>query len=370
MGGSVREDRRALVPSSPPAWASSGVLVVLVVLAIALLVVLHHRGETPPPSLVDARCAAVREWRAEHRDARDLYVLSTEVSFRAGPADFALGEGVVVAPLATALDGVQEVVDVRATPAPSRIMRVDGNVVVAWEYAGTIHREMRYSAHALVRSPSASKVAMPEAPSFASLEREAMLDATATAREVGGHGLERCKELERWATETAGAPPHTEQLLRIVRRVAAGVQPTGEKRNRADDTCASIRDGVYTSHRAHVVAVMAARQVGIPAYGLVSAAGHHYAATFIDGVGWATIDLAAPASGFERPAPGLLTRAPLVAEFEAVQDGFWVPNGAAYHDQMGSLRPLSWTEWIPSTESKPETDATRTWTISLAEACR
>lgn len=371
MSTHARDDRRPVQPPLPRPWASSSTITALVVLAIAVMLVLHRGDEASGSSFADARCAAVLEWRAAHRDAPDLHVLSTEVTFHGSPGDFAIGEGIVAVPLAAAYAGVQDVVDIRATPPPSRIMRVDGNVVVAWEYAGKIHRDVRYSAHALVRRPSDAKVTIPEAPAFASLEREALLDATATAREGGGHGLDRCKELERWANETAGAPPHTEQLQRIVRRVASGVRQSEEKRTRTEDACASIRDGVYSPHRAFVVAVMAARQIGIPVHGFISASGHYYVATFIDAVGWAMLDLAASDQGFVRAPPGLLTRTPVPAEFDAVYDDFWAPHAGAYREGMGSLQPFSWTEWrLSTTKAERDTDTTTTSSIPLAEACR
>lgn len=370
MSTHTRDERRAVAPPLPRPWAAASTVTALVVLAVALILLLHRGGDVRATSFSDARCDAASEWRAAHPDGSDLHVVSTEIRFRDGPGDFVVAEGIVVAPLAMTLGGVQDVLDVRATPPPSRVMHVDGNVVVAWEYAGRIHREMRYSAYALVRTPRDENVALPEAPSFASLEREALLDATANAREAGGHDLGRCKALERWARETAGAPPHTEQLLRIVRRAAAGIRDTEEKQSRAHDTCASIRDGAFSAHRAFVVAVMAARQVGIPAYGFISASGRYYVATFVDGVGWATLDLTADVAGFTRPPAGLVTRTPVIAEFDAVYDDFWGPHAAAYREQMGSVRPMSWTKWVTSTSDARDTDSTITSSIPLAEACR
>ncbi|HVJ89075.1 MAG TPA: hypothetical protein VM580_04670 [Labilithrix sp.] len=360
----------AIVPPLPRPWASSSTITMLTVLAIVLAFGIHRGDQASGRSFADVRTAAALEWRAAHPDASNLHVVSTEVTFVGSPENFALGEGIVVAPLATAFEGVQDVIDIRATPAPSRVMRVDGNVVVAWAYAGKIHRDLRYSAHALVRRPIPTKFMMPEAPSFASLEREALLDATATAREVGGHGLARCAELDRWAKETAGSAPHTEQVLRIVRRVASGIRATDEKRSRTHDTCASIRDGVYSAHRAHVVAVMAARQNGIPAYGFLSASGRYYVATFVDTVGWVMVDLTAPEPGFDRGPPGLLTRTPVSAAFEASTDEFWLPNARAYREEMGSVRSFSWTEWLFPETAVASKDATITSTIPLTEALR
>jgi hypothetical protein len=127
----ARDDRTAAHPPLPRPWASSSTLTVLVIVAIALTLVLLRGGDVTGPSFTDARCAAVREWQATHRDAPDLHVVSTEVTFLGKPGDFAIGEGIVAVPLAATFAGVQDVVDVRATPPPSRVMRVDGNVVVA-----------------------------------------------------------------------------------------------------------------------------------------------------------------------------------------------------------------------------------------------
>jgi hypothetical protein len=370
MSTRERDDRMTALPMLPRPWAASFTVTALVVLGIALILFLHRGSSASGRSFGDARRTFALEWSAAHPHRSDLYVISTEITFRGSPGGFVVGEGIVVAPLAMALDGVQDVLDVRAMPPPSRVMRVDGNVVVAWEYAGRIHRDMRYSAYALVRRPMAGQVTLPSAPRFASLERQALLDATATAREARGHGLDRCQELERWAFETAGAPPHTEQLLRIVRRAAAGIRDIDEKRSRAHDACASIREGAYSAHKAFVVAVMAARQVGIPAYGFISAAGRYYITTFVDGIGWATLDLTAVGSGFVRAPPGLVTRTPAIADFDAVYDDFWGLHAAAYREQWGSMRPISWTEWLTDTSNRPETDTTVTSSVPLAEARR
>jgi hypothetical protein len=111
---------------------------------------------------------------------------------------------------------------------------------------------------------------------------------------------------------------------------------------------------------------MAAREVGIPAYGLITAAGGYYVSTYVDDIGWVAVDVTSREPVFQPVPSGLVTRAPTLAAFEASADELWMPNAGAYSERMGAVRALSWTEWNPVPAGE---DATRTSSLELGKAC-
>lgn len=366
--------RQKASPTVPKVWRSRFAYVVLAAAVVLLVTGAYPRGGTG--GRADALlCAASRDWRARFGDAADLHVVVSDVLFRGAPGDFVPGEGVVAAPIAASYPGVQEVLDVRADPPPARVLRVEGQTVVTWPYAAALHRDLRFTAIALVRRAPASGVAPPEAPSFDTLPHEVRVDATLKAREIEeAHALDRCKAFHDWAVEIAGAPPHTEQLRRIVRALRER-RISETKKSRWHDACAALREGRYTRHQAHVLAVLAMREIDVPAHGFVTADGRLLVGVFVDGVGWMTIDVDEAGPSCEVGGPALLTRAPLGASFDTSTDGFWLPSAGAFEPTTMGAMSKSWTEWRPIRKGEPAdsaitTDTTSTWSIPLAEACR
>jgi hypothetical protein len=193
------------------------------------------------------------------------------------------------------------------------------------------------------------------------------MDSRLTAKDLEVHGLERCQSFPEWARRVGGAPPYTEQVLRLAREAASHAHDATKSDRRIDDPCSSLRKNDFDWHTAQVAAVMGARQLGVPAYGFVSADHRYSIATFVDGLGWISVDLQHVDRGYESGGTALFTKAPIVGRFEASDDGFWSPAGEAYTDRSGMLMPLSHTEWTdhPSADQ----DTTTTFALPLAGAC-
>jgi hypothetical protein len=118
---------------------------------------------------------------------------------------------------------------------------------------------------------------------------------------------------------------------------------------------------------------MAARELGIPAFGFSEASGRRYlVGTYTDQAGWILADVERPNEGWTSGGPPLVTMAPLLGAFSASQHGFWYPQGAAYADQGWSgVSSLSTTEWRDAaTLGKEPTDTTEARTLRLSEVCR
>jgi hypothetical protein len=315
-------------------------------------------------------CDAAHAWRAQYPANDDLHVVVTDVSFRGTPGQFSIGEGMVIAPIALALPGVQDVLDVRASPAPARALNVEGIRVLAWEYAGTLHRDMRYVGVALVRRARRRPVAMPESPTFASLPDSWQVDARLTAEELEEeeHQLDQCKAFHRWVEATAGEPPYTEQLLRIASHLS-GARRYKQDDKIGDDVCAAIRADAFTVHQAQVVAVMALRELGAPAVGLMAADPErmYFVGTYVDGPGWVTLDMWDASEGFQLGGPPIVTLAPLAAPFEASEHSFWYVSGQAYGRAFGRVASFSGTRW--TTQLSETEDVTVATARPLAEVC-
>jgi hypothetical protein len=319
------------------------------------------------------RCEAARAFRAHHGVAPDLSLLEVQVVFRAAPVGrFVASEGFVTVPVGVSLPGAQEVLEVRGDPEPTRKLDVDGTTLLAWSYAGAVHRDMRFVAFALIRRAPARAAALPPSAGWAELPRDMADDATLTARDLEEHGLQHCAAFPSWAQRTAGPPPRGEQVLRLLGATRERPSPAvkGAWRD-AEDVCAAIRRGVFTAHQAHVAVVMAARQIGVPAFGFVAAGPEEerLVGTYVDGLGWTTASVRDPDQGFSVGGPPILTLAPHGARFEAISDGFWSALGAAYRPSRPFLQPFSFTKWAAADASDPGDDVTTAEAWPLAEVC-
>jgi hypothetical protein len=312
-----------------------------------------------------------RRWCDAHPRRENLQAVVVEVHFRPEPPLFTEGEGAVVAPLAIELAGAQHVIDIASEPAHLRTLTADGITAAAWEYSGRLHRGMRFVGAALVERAPFSRAVLPEKPTFAGLPSDLRAEALARAADLEEHGLHQCPAFAEWARREAGNPPHPDQILRLVRATAP--QSEGNVPG-ADDVCAAVRKRGFTPHWAQVAVVMAARELGIPAFGFASASDRriYLVGTYVDRLGWILVDVERGEDGWFSGGPPLITRAPLLGRFAAAPHGFWYPQGAAYHNSdWGGVSRLSGTVWYGRlTADQKVTDTTEARSFPLAEVCR
>jgi hypothetical protein len=308
------------------------------------------------------------QWCAAHGKREDLQAVVVDVRFRAEPPLFKQGEGTVVAPVAIDLPGAQRVVEVASKPAHLRKLTTPRITALAWEYGGRVHRSMQFRGVALVERPPLARVTLPPSPTFGDLPADLRPEASARAADLEEHGLAKCAAFAEWAKKSAGEPPHTAQLQRLVQTVANRAMESKQ----AEDLCADIRAGRFTPHRAQVAVVMGAREVGIPAFGFASAAGGkiYLVGTYVDGTGWILMDVETPAEGWFTGGPPLLTMAPLLGGFSATRHDFWSPEGGAYSNSEWGVRAISTTQWQGRLAPETRTDTTEARVVRLSEVCR
>jgi hypothetical protein len=370
MGGSGEDEN----PRSPPLVEAS-VAWTLVACSAFALIALFSTGEVAAHAVgrsADARpfiCAAARAWRAKYPAATDLQIIISDVSFRASPKSFVPNDGLVVAPVGTDLPGAQDLLDTRSDPPALRTLAADAVTALSWAYAGRVNRDIQVTGLALVRRPASQPFAPPATPTFDALDHDLRADATLPAADLEEHGLPQCTAFLPWVRGTGGVAPYTEQLLRIVRDLAPAIDETAPDKKRAEDLCAALRQRHFSRHQAQVLAVMALRELGAPSYGLITTASRHpyVVATYVDGVGWITVDVDDPAKGYSLGGDAIVTAAPLIGRFETAIDGLWYPAGAAYTKaQTGYVYAFSSTSWNGDPNT---TDTTQIHSVPLAEAC-
>jgi hypothetical protein len=358
-----------------PFWRSWTALRLLQGTAVVALLLLVRTGpsgsgtnEAGPDHDAFLRETA-RRWCAAHAERDDLQAAVIDVHFRAEPPVFKPDEGAVVAPLAVDLPGVQHVLDVASQPAHLRKITTEGITTLTWEYGGRLHRDMRFTGVALVERPPLARVTLPERPTFAQLPADLRPEAMARAGDTEEHGLNKCAAFAAWAAQSAGAPPHTQQIVRLVQAVAR----RAEEKKGGEDLCADLRQGRFTPHRAQVAVVMAARELGIPAFGFASASDRdiYLVGTYTDQAGWILMNVERPDEGWFTGGPPLVSLAPLLGGSSASQHGFWYPASAAYSNtEWAGVNAFSTTEWRGRSTSKTAVNTTEARTIPLAEMCR
>src|SRR5262249_36514984 len=163
-----------------------------------------------------------------------------------------------------------------------------GITALAWEYAGRVHREMRFLGVALVERRPLPVPARLDNPTFQTLTVELRPDALAKAAALEEHDLHKCAQFADWVHKSAGSPPYTDQVLRLARAASARV---GEREKEPEDVCAALREGRFKPHWAQVAVVMGARELGIPAFGFADASGRPYlVGVFTDQAAWILAD--------------------------------------------------------------------------------
>jgi hypothetical protein len=351
-----------------PLLVWKGLAAAAVAASAALLAPRAHeaaRHEVPLSALVGRAAAG---WCDQYGSRGDLRVGVLDVRFHRDPKLFQEQEGIVVAPVGVQLVGAQKLLDVASHPPMLRRLEAEGTAIVAWEYAGAVNRDLRFVALSLVE-PAPRETPRAGAPvRFDTLPLDVREEALATAADLEEHQLHTCKDFRSWALATAGPPPHTDQLLRLARWLGARIRPD---RSRSDDLCAAIREERLTTHRAHVVAVMAAREAGVPAFAFATASprARFLVGTYTDANGWALIDLERAADGFVEIADVLLTKLPLIGGFKASRHELWRPEAAAYTGTSWGVSAFSGTEWGRGGAGGQTTDTTEARTLTLSEVC-
>jgi hypothetical protein len=227
---------------------------------------------------------------------------------------------------------------------------------------------MRFVALTLVERAPRAFPSLDENPGFDRLPADVREEALAKAEDLEEHQLQACAGFKAWATKTAGNPPYPEQLLRLARWVS---ERMGEAGRSADDTCAAIREQTFSAHRAQVLAVMAAREVGIPAFAFASASprGLFLVGTYTDQSGWMLVDLRQPRAGYVTGGDVLLTKLPLIGSFQASRHDFWYPEAAAFTSNPWGVSALSDTTWAGDDPGTVPTDTTDARSVPLSAVC-
>jgi hypothetical protein len=309
-----------------------------------------------------------RPWCREYGSRADLQIAEVEVRFHQVAGLFVEGEGIVTASVGIDLVGAQRILDVVTDPPMLRRIPTQGITAVSWGYAGRVSREMRFVAFTLVERPPRAFPPLEERPHFDKLPADVREEALAKAEDLEEHQLQTCADFKTWATKTAGDPPYPEQLLRLARWVG---ERMGEAARSPDDICAAIREQTFSPHRAQVLAVMAAREVGVPAFAFASASarGLFLVGTYTDQSGWMLIDLKQPRAGYVTGGDVLLTKLPLIGSFQASQHDFWHPEAAAFAASPWGVSAFSSTTWAGSDPGTVPTDTTDARSVPLSAAC-
>ena len=237
---------------------------------------------------------------------------------------------------------------------------------MAWTYPGNYRTNLHYVALCLVREVIPDPPGESDFPSFGTLPKPFVSDALATAAELEEHSLDECAAFRNWPAKIVSPGSYIDQFKSIVRRIAEGIIEAEDEQYSDDDICAAMRKFRFTEHMAQVLAVMACRQLGIPCFGFVSATGepNYLVGTYSDQDGWIFFDFAKTRDGFFSSTPVLLTKSPLISEFEGCQHDYWYANAAAYNGNDWGTFGFSWTKWGLK---YAQTDSTIAQTYNLNE---
>lgn len=335
----------------------------------AFLITPHAAGTAALVPLHTLLRSTASRWCREYGSRADLQIAEVEVRFHRGAGLFVEGEGIVTAPVGIDLAGAQKVLEVATDPPILRRIPTQGITAVSWEYAGRVNREMRFVAFTLVERAPRGFPPLDEHPHFDKLPADVREEALAKADDLEEHQLQTCADFKTWAAKTAGDPPYPEQLLRLARWVS---ERMGEAGRSPDDICAAIREQTFSPHRAQVLAVMAAREVGVPAFAFASASarGLYLVGTYTDRSGWMLIDLKEPRAGYVTGGDVLLAKLPLIGSFRASQHDFWYPQAAAFAASPWGVSAFSSTTWAGSDPGTVPTDTTDARSVPLSMACQ
>lgn len=338
---------------------------ILVIIAFASLAAFPRAYPTKPVDIETFVNQTITQWQSEYGDHKHIKVARIDVHFTPYPQNFVKGEGAVIAPVGLDLPLGQKILATATYPPAIRELPVDGIKAMSWPYAGQCRTDLHYVALCLVRQKVVSHpIDFAASAPYAQLPIAFASDALANAKELEEHSLDECAAFPDWPKSIAGDFPPMVQFKRIMEKVSAGIIDEKKTQDNSDDICAAMRKNRFTLHRAHVLAVMACRQLGIPSFAFTAATQKesYIVGAFSDPNGWIYYDLAQPQKGFFTDPPVLLTRAPLISDFEGGQHGFWFANAAAYHHSPWGVSSFSGTDWGNVEE---DTDITLAQTYDL-----
>ena len=347
-------------------WGSTfSVKLLAIPFALAALVVAMRLSDSTPSDSERETfvCDTVRRWRADHGAGADLWVVRVDVNFEGRDGSFVPGEGAVVTPAGADVPGLQEVVATSGFPAPVATIEFEGVRNPVWPYPGTVHRDMRFTAITLVRLDAAPRADPPHDRRIA--DEMARYEALLRVREHANHGLESCKQFSPWARAVAGDGTAEQKMSSIAASLASMLDTTAIEH---DSPCFALRERRLTPHLAQVLAVMTAREVGVPAFAVSAAdpARRYLVAVRTAPLTWRLLDVLHADAGYvDEPLP-LLSKAPLIRAFAYAQHDLWQPRAAAY----GPEGAFSFTAWFdPSAAKRADTDYTRATSAPLAKVC-
>ncbi len=328
-------------------FAVCTLLIIMAVITFMLITAFPHPYSVDDQALEDFVSNTLRQWKSEFPASSNLMVARVDIKFRADPENFVKEEGAVISPIGVDIPNGQKIIKYAAYPPPLRELTVDGIKALAWSYPGKCRRNLHFVSLCLIKRTDKDQVIFPDNPTFNALPKSYLNDALATAYELEEHSLHECSAFKEWPGKIAGEGVYTQQFKTIVKTIASGISTKKEDGRKSDDICAAMRKLKFSGHRAHVLSVMACRQLGIPSLGFISATEdeNYYIGTYSDQSGWIFFDLMNPDQGFITNPPVLLTHAPLITEFEGCAHDYWFANANAYQNGDWGTMGITYTKW-------------------------
>ena len=291
----------------------------------------------------------MERWQRKYATEQGLKVARVLVHFRAAPKDFVKDEGAVITPVGADLPLGQDILETAAWPPVARKLSVDGITSLAWAYPGLSRTDMNFTALCLVRQTRKGQPVFPAKSTYSRLPESFVSDALVSAKEIEEHSLQDCAAFKDWSRNLGARGSHMQQFKIVMEKIASGIVEKSKKnKGDHDDVCTAMRKFQYSPHIAHVLSVMACRELKIPCYGFIAADGNQngIVGTYSDQSGWIYFDMAKPKKGFFSSPPVLLTRVPLISEFSACNDGFWDATASGYKTGgWGGTTSFTFTEW-------------------------
>lgn len=308
----------------------------------------------------------IDKWKNQYGSPEGFKIARVDVRFHASPDQFVKTEGTVITPVGLDLPGKQKILETATYPPAIRELNTDGIKAMAWSYPGKCRINLHYVSLCLIREVTADPAPETGPPSYESLPKPLISDALAKAAELEEHSLDECAAFPDWSSRIAVQGSYLDQFKSIVSQIAEGIIDPEDEQHTDDDICAAMRKLRFSRHRAQVLAVMACRQIGIPCFGFISATGepNYLVGTYSDQTGWIFFDFAEKRNGFFSNSPVLLTKAPLISEFEGCQHDYWYAGAAAYNSTDWGVYGFSWTKWGMQFA---QTDSTIAQTYNLNE---